>query len=149
YLIALTCLIYSGFLLGTNARSTRWFVDSLKLKLENTLVSYQANHDILTNLPNHRLLPQFLESTIEYAKSTQTSFSLVSFSLNRMEVINDSLGHDAGNVIMQSVTRRLNEFIAKREDAAQYILTISRQDTFNIILIDTNEDEAVNKIMSL
>src|SRR5580700_5488125 len=33
YLIALTCLIYSGFLLGTNARSTRWFVDSLKLKL--------------------------------------------------------------------------------------------------------------------
>lgn len=149
YLIALTCLIYSGFLLGTNARSTRWFVDSLKLKLENTLVSYQANHDILTNLPNHRLLPQFIESTIEYAKSTHSSFALVSFSLNRMEVINDSLGHDAGDIIVQSVTRRFNEYISKLEDASQYILTISRKDTFNIILISTNEYEAEGKVISL
>ncbi len=149
YLLALTCLIYSCFLLGTNARSTRWFVDSLKLKLENTLVSYQANHDILTNLPNHRLLPQFIESSIEYAKATQTSFSLISFSLNRMEVINDSLGHDAGDVIMQSVTRRLNEYISKQDNSSQYILTISRKDTFNIILIATNEHKTENKIMSL
>lgn len=149
YLLALTCLIYSGFLLGTNARSTRWFVDSLKLKLENTLVSYQANHDVLTNLPNHRLLPQFLEASIEYAKSNNTSFSLVSFSLNRMEIINDSLGHDAGDIIMQSVTRRFNEYISKIENPSQYILTISRKDTFNIILVSTNEHEAENKVTSL
>ncbi len=149
YLLALTCLIYSGFLLGTNARSTRWFVESLKLKLENALVSYQANHDILTNLPNHRLLPQFIESAIEYAKSTQSSFALVSFSLNRMEVINDSLGHDAGDIIMQSVTHRFNDHISKLEDASQYILTISRKDTFNIILISTNEHEAEVKITTL
>ncbi len=149
YLLGLTCLIYSGFLLGTNARSTRWFVESLKLKLENTLVSYQANHDILTNLPNQRLLSQYLESAIEYAKANHTIFSLVSFSLNRMEVINDSLGHDAGDVIMQSLTRRFNDYISKQNDPARYVLTISRKDTFNIILVSVNEHESRDKVTSL
>lgn len=149
YLIALFSVIYCGFLFGANLRSTRWFKESIKLKLENTLVSYQANHDILTDLPNHRLLPQFIESAIQFTKITKSSFCLVSFSLNRMEIINDSLGHDAGDLIMQSVTQRFKELIAILDNPSHYILTISRKDTFNILLLSTNQDDAEMKIMSL
>lgn len=148
-LIGIFSILYTGFMFGTNHRSTRWFKDSIKLKLENTLVSYQANHDILTDLPNQRMLPQFIESAIESVKQTQMALALVSFSLNRLEIINDSLGHEAGDVIMQTVTNRLKEFISQTDKSIQYILTISRKNTFNILVLPLDLDQTEKKIKAL
>ena len=149
-LIAGFSVLYTGFMFGTNHRSTRWFKDSIKLKLENTLVSYQANHDVLTNLPNQRLLPQYLESAIKYSKETQTGFGLISFSLNRLEIITDSLGHEASDLIMISVTQRLKEFIANNGKDKHQVITISRKDTFNIIIAPlSNGDEAEARVKDL
>lgn len=136
--------IYLGFMLGANYRSTQWFKDSLRLKLENTLVSYQANHDLLTNLPNQRLLPQYIESAIQLVKGTDQTFALICFSLNRMEMINDSLGHHAGDEIIQAVTKRLTNVIN-----AQYIITISRKDSFNILLVSVKPEEIEEKAQVL
>jgi len=143
-------IIYMGFMFGINHRSTQWFKDSLKLKLENTLVSYQANHDLLTQLPNERLLPQFIDSAIQVVKDTKNTFAVVCFSLNRMEFINDSAGHQAANSIIQSVSDRLKKFIADSSDkTTQHIITISRKDTFHILLVPLNIDDAKDKINRL
>ena len=151
YLLGFFTLIYSGFLFGINYRSTTWYKESIQLKLENTLVSFQANHDILTGLPNERLLPQYLETAMIFAKNTQTTFALVSFSLNRMEIINDSLGHQAGNLIIQSVTHRFNDYIAEvsKNSSTQYILTLSRTDTFDILMLPLTLEEAENQIKQI
>jgi diguanylate cyclase (GGDEF)-like protein len=145
--------IYLVFLCGINRRSTQWFIDSLKLKLENALVSYQANHDLLTQLPNQRLLPQYIESAINAVKNSQETFAIVCFSLNRMEIINDSLGLQAGDAIIQSVTHRLNTFAAQsaktKEEKTRYIMTISRKDTFNIVVSPLVIEEAEAKIKAL
>lgn len=149
-LIALFSILYTLFMFGTNLRSTRWFKDSIKLKLENTLVSYQANHDILTDLPNQRVLPKYLDSAIKYSKETNTSFALISFSLNRLEIITDSLGHEASDLIMISVTQRLKEYFALNYTTMKHALTISRKDTFNIVigpLKNSEEAEAKAKDM--
>ena len=150
-LIGVFTLVYYAFLLGINHRSTQWFKDSLKLKLENSLVSYQANHDILTGLPNQRLLPQYIEATINAVKDTGNSFALVCFSLNRMEMINDSLGHHAGDSIIQSVASRLNELTStvNNEKGTQYIITISRKDTFNIIIAPIDAGTVADQINAL
>lgn len=153
-LLGIFTLVYYVFLLGINRRSTEWFKDSLKLKLENTLVSYQANHDLLTGLPNQRLLPQFIDAAIQSVQDTDKTFALVCYSLNRMETINDSLGHQAGDSIIQSVANRLNELAAKlaKKDGIQYVVTISRKDTFNILLVPINEnnvEEKVNNLLSI
>lgn len=148
-LIGIFSILYTGFMFGTNHRSTRWFKDSIKLKLENTLVSYQANHDILTDLPNQRLLPQFIDSAIQHAKNSHTTFGLISFSLNRMEIITDSLGHDSGDLIMKSVTSRLKEFIVRADKSTQYVLTISRKDTFNILILPLTPEDAEKKVRNL
>jgi diguanylate cyclase (GGDEF)-like protein len=143
-LLGVFTLVYYFFLLGINRRSTQWFKDSLKLKLENTLVSYQANHDLLTNLPNQRLLPQFIDSAINAVKDTKNTFILVCFSLNRMEMINDSLGHQAGDAIIKTVATRFNLLVNdlnKAKDKIQYIITISRKDIFNILLVPLALDE--------
>ncbi len=143
-------LIYMFFLIGINHRSTQWFKDSLKLKLENTLVSYQANHDLLTNLPNQRLLPQYIESAIHAVNGTKNTFALVCFSLNRMEMINDSLGHHAGDSIIQSVAARLTALAQRaKNETTQFILTISRKDTFNILLVPLQFETVDAKIKEL
>jgi diguanylate cyclase (GGDEF)-like protein len=154
-IIATFSTIYMAFMFGINHRSTKWFKDSLKLKLENTLVSYQANHDLLTDLPNQRLLPQYIESAIANVKNTEKTFALLCFSLNRMEMINDSLGHKAGDAIIQSVASRLNMLAmqaAKNPSATQYMITISRKDTFNILFIPIRTEQVediVKKIFSI
>lgn len=143
-------LIYIGFMVSINHRSTQWFKDSLKLKLENTLVSYQANHDLLTDLPNQRLLPQFIEAAIQAVKDTGNTFAVVCFSLNRMEMINDSLGHQAGNAIIQAVAQRLTAFAAAQASSdTRYTITISRKDTFNIVLVPLRPDATEVRIALL
>lgn len=145
YLVAFFSLIYIFFMTGINRRSTAWFKDSLKLKLENSLVSYQANHDILTDLPNQRLLPQILNAAIDQANQRNIPFALVSFSLNRIEMINDSLGHQAGDAIIQAVASRLRTlaetFYTNEASQHQFVITISRKDTFNLVLSPLNPTE--------
>jgi len=151
-IIATYSIIYMGFMFGINHRSTQWFKDSLKLKLENNLVSYQANHDLLTDLPNERLLPQYVQSAIASVQSSKNTFALICFSLNRMEMINDSLGHHAGNSIIQSVANRLHALairLSKIQDASQFVVTISRKDTFNILLVPLEVEGAENKLKNL
>ncbi len=148
HIVAAFSLIYMFFMLGINHRSTQWFIDSIKLKLENTLVSYQANHDLLTNLPNQRVLPQYIESAIQHVKEKNSLFALICFSLNRMEIINDSLGHHAGDEVIQSVANRLRS-IADRIESVKMILTISRKDTFNILLVPFNPDTIEENIAAI
>lgn len=145
-------LLYLIFMISTNYRSTQWLKDSLRLKLENTLVSYQANHDLLTDLPNERLLPQFFESATRFVKNTEDVFALVCFSLNRLEIITDTLGPESSNIIIQSVANRL-KLLAKQEakppNNTNFIITISRKDTFNIIIVPLKSNEVENRIKLL
>lgn len=145
-------IMYIFFMCSINRRSTKWFKESLELKLENTLVSYQVNHDLLTNLPNQRLLPQYLDSVSLLVADTDNTFALVSFSLNRMEIINDTLGHQASDKIVQAISTRLTELakdIQKQRNATQYIITISRKDTFNIIVVPVTQDDVEEKVSQL
>lgn len=151
-ILAAFTFIYMGYMIAANSRSTKWLKDSLKFKLENTLVSYQANHDLLTNLPNQRLLPQYIESAIRYVNHSNDTFAVVCFSLNRMEMIDDSLGHKAGNAVIQSVANRLQAMAmqtAKGKGATQYSITVSRKDTFYIIIVPVNPNDMDAKIKVL
>lgn len=130
-------VIYYFFMCSINARSTQWFKSSLILKLENNLVSYQANHDPLTDLPNQRLLIQFIGELIKLSKENNEYFAVVCFSPNRLTIINDSLGHQAGDLILQAIANRLRALADKYKnikDQPVYKVTISRQDTFVILL---------------
>ncbi len=151
-IIGVYTIIYMFFMFGINRRSTEWFKASLKLKLENTLVSYQANHDVLTNLPNQRLLPQYISSAIDMAAKDQLKFALVSFSLNRMEMVSDSYGYSATDAIIQSVANRLSALATvsqQMRELTQYITTISRKDSFHILMVPITDSEIESKIRYL
>lgn len=150
YLLATFALIFMPFMISINRRSTEWFKTSLKLKLENTLVSYQANHDLSTDLPNQRLLSQYIDSAVLQVTNTDSVFALLCFSVNRLDLVNDSLGHQAGDFVIKTIAERLTGLAAraKRTTQTQYNITI-RKDVFNIIIVPVRTEEVEAKAQAL
>src|SRR5246127_1043453 len=66
-----------------------------------------ASHDALTGLPNRVLLDDRLSQAVAHAESDGHSFAVAMFDLDRFKVVNDSLGHRAGDQLIKEVARRL------------------------------------------
>ncbi len=76
-------------------------------KTEERRIGYQANHDRLTGLPNRGLFFDRLSTAISRARRTAESVVVFLLDLDDFKPINDHLGHDAGDVVLKIVARRL------------------------------------------
>lgn len=76
-------------------------------KLAEMRVEYLAHHDELTGLPNRVSFNHSLEHTIRQAKRKRAKLAVMFIDLDRFKNINDSLGHDAGDQLLQEVSLRL------------------------------------------
>jgi diguanylate cyclase (GGDEF)-like protein/PAS domain S-box-containing protein len=70
-----------------------------------------ANHDSLTGLPNRNFFQLRLEAALEQARQNGTSVSLLLVDLDDFKDINDTLGHDAGDALLQETARRLSMMV--------------------------------------
>ncbi|MED5019020.1 EAL domain-containing protein [Paenibacillus chibensis] len=77
-------------------------------------MNYLAFHDDLTGLPNKRRLTQRLDKLMQGRGQTQTG--IVVFNVNRFKTINDSLGHQAGDRLLQLVGDRLKRNLLSKEE---------------------------------
>ena len=68
---------------------------------------YLSTHDSLTGLPNRILFDRMLEQTIKMARRYEKRFCVMFLDLDRFKAINDTLGHAAGDVMLQEVATRL------------------------------------------
>jgi diguanylate cyclase (GGDEF)-like protein/PAS domain S-box-containing protein len=76
-------------------------------------VKYLATHDELTGLPNRTLFAELLEHAIETAKRYERRCAVLFIDLDRFKIVNDSLGHEAGDLLLQEVASRLRQCIRK------------------------------------
>lgn len=129
-------IVYFIFLLGMNRRSTLWLIKSLKLSKLLSSSTHQANHDLLTDLPNQRLLAKHIKKNIANVKSTKENFALVSFGINRLEMFNNSLGYLASDLIINSIAKRLQAQLLELNqlDKKERIVTRPRPDAFVILI---------------
>ncbi|BCY12568.1 sensor domain-containing diguanylate cyclase [Actinoplanes sp. L3-i22] len=96
----------------------------------------QAFHDSLTGLPNRKALLDRGEQAVEIAMATGTRLGLLLLDLNGFKQVNDTIGHHAGDVLLQLVAKRLDGLIRKPDLAARL-----GGDEFSV-LVTANPDEA-------
>jgi diguanylate cyclase (GGDEF)-like protein len=77
------------------------------LDLANEKLRHMALHDALTNLPNRALLEQRAKEALDRIGRTGTAFAMMFIDLDRFKLINDSLGHQAGDEVLSEVARRI------------------------------------------
>jgi diguanylate cyclase (GGDEF)-like protein/PAS domain S-box-containing protein len=83
------------------------FNDVSQYKDYESALEFLANHDPLTNLPNRILLNNRLQEALDRAQERNTSVCVMFVDLDRFKVINDSLGHEVGDRVLQKVAKRL------------------------------------------
>jgi diguanylate cyclase (GGDEF)-like protein len=90
------------------------------LEAANRQLRHLATHDALTGLPNRVLLDDRLAQAMALADRDQRSFALMVCDLDRFKHINDSLGHRAGDELLQEVARRLSTVARTADTVARF-----------------------------
>lgn len=85
--------------------------DVTEKRLAEEHIHFLAHFDSLTNLPNRAFLNEQVRFAIERAKRHKKKLALLFIDLDRFKVINDSLGHDAGDEVLRIVARRVTECV--------------------------------------
>jgi len=89
------------------------------LEAANRQLRHLATHDVLTGLPNRVLLDDRISQALTHAHRDKTSFAVLLCDLDRFKLVNDSLGHGAGDHLLQQVARRLTEVIRDVDTVAR------------------------------
>ena len=104
-------------------------------------IEYLASHDSLTNLPNREMFNEMLRRAIDAAERYQRRFAVLFIDLDRFKIINDSLGHDAGDRLLVEIGGRLRRALRSSDVVARL-----GGDEFVVILEEAAESGEVERI---
>ena len=109
-----------------------------KLQIQNTKLEYDVYHDPLTEMSNRLFFWDNLNKTIQMAESTQRSVTVMLFDLDRFKEVNDTYGHDAGDMLLRQISQRLSSMRLPPD-------TLYRLggDEFALLTSDLTESQAV------
>ncbi len=100
-------------------------------------LAYQAQHDPLTGLPNRVLFVEFLTLALARARRRQSTSAVLFLDLDRFKIVNDSLGHDAGDELMQQLSTRLVAALRPGDTVARF-----GGDEFTVLCEDLSVNDA-------
>jgi len=113
-------------------------IDATERKQAEAQIQFLAHHDHLTRLPNRFVAMERLKMTMAYADRAKENVALLFLDLDHFKAINDSLGHNMGDLLLVEVARRLQTCLRESD-------TVSRQggDEFLVILTNIHDLTAV------
>ena len=85
------------------------FTDITAQKNAEKELRYLANYDHLTDLPNRALLLERIKHAMDYSKRMSSSIALFFIDLDKFKQVNDSIGHDFGDLLLIAITKRLSD----------------------------------------
>lgn len=95
------------------------FADITQIKDAENQLEWLAHHDPLTGLPNRSLLDDRLTHAIARARRAKSMVSVLLLDLDGFKNVNDSLGHPAGDHLLQVVSERLTALLGKEDTVAR------------------------------
>jgi len=115
--------------------------DISQRKKSEKIIWQQANFDSLTGLPNRNMFLQSLEHELRNCDRSELSLALLYIDLDRFKEINDSMGHDKGDLLLTETANRLKQ-------AVREVDTVSRLsgDEFTIILGQIDDQLSVQRV---
>ncbi len=105
-----------------NGRLTHYvvvFSDITARKVDEERVRKQANYDALTGLPNRSLFLDRLNQAVTNAQRTSQMVGLMFIDLDGFKLVNDTLGHDMGDLLLQEAGRRLSNCVRSGDTVAR------------------------------
>jgi diguanylate cyclase (GGDEF)-like protein/PAS domain S-box-containing protein len=85
--------------------------DITERKKSEQMIHHLAYHDTLTDLPNRRLFMERLRKEVSQAKRNHTQLAVIFLDIDRFKHINDSLGHEAGDLILIESAQRISHCV--------------------------------------
>ncbi|WP_333396489.1 EAL domain-containing protein [Microcoleus sp. N9_A1] len=118
---------------GKAVRAIGTMMDITQRKQAEEIIRYQAVYDQLTGLPNRILFNERLLASLKQAKQTQKMLAVMFLDLDRFKKINDTLGHAAGDRLLESFAGRISDTLRSTDTVARW-----GGDEFTILLPDIN-----------
>ena len=119
------------FMITSCIQSLRGLWVTSRREAEQEVLLYQAYHDGLTGLGNRLLVQKKLAELVNEPEKKAKSFALISIDLDRFKEVNDTLGHQAGDLLLREVSTRLQSLTRKQD-----VLVRMGGDEFALLLED-------------
>jgi diguanylate cyclase (GGDEF)-like protein len=110
----------------------------LRLRETEDRLSHMAHHDPLTGLPNRRALLDRARQCMALAQRQGSQFALLFVDIDGFKPINDQWGHDVGDLLLQSLKRKLTQTVRETDVVARL-----GGDEFVVLLTDIPDRERV------
>lgn len=118
--------------------------DITERKKSEELIKELAYHDSLTHLPNRRMFHETFATMIAHAKRMQKHGALLVLDLDNFKPLNDTYGHNAGDLLLIEVGKRIRACVREVDLVARF-----GGDEFLVALRDLGEEESVAKAEAL
>lgn len=116
---------------GAVHRRVFLYADISEKKKNEEAIWHQVNFDQLSGLPNRRMFHERLEQAIKKSKRDNSKLALMFLDLDRFKEVNDTLGHDIGDLLLEEAANRLVSCIRETDTVARF-----GGDEFTILLPD-------------
>lgn len=117
-----------------------FFDDITEKKRSDELIFEQANYDPLTKLPNRHMFKELLDQEIKRSRRSNTSFALFFIDLDRFKEVNESLGHEIGDVLLIEASQRILRQTRESDSLSRF-----GGDKYTIIFADTKDPIALER----
>ena len=132
------------------------FQDVTNRKQAEEKIHFLANYDSLTGLANRRLFKDRVTQALAYAQRQQVFVAILYMDLDRFKVVNDTLGHAVGDLLLQGVAERLKKCVRTSDSVARDVDPDSQSclarlggDEFTVLLNNLRDPEDAERVAQL
>lgn len=125
------------------------------ISLRETRISELAYYDVLTGLPNRAYFTERLEESLRTAAADSSDLAVVCLDVDRFKMVNDTLGHELGDLLLREVARRLRETLRDVRDQVarlggdEFAVMLPGADASKALSVAHRIAEAMNRPMNL